>query len=252
MPSRKGEITSTKTFPPRLVFEDDFILVFDKPAGWVVNNSSTIKNTDFVLQDYLRKNFSYSISSDEDLRSGIVHRLDKPTSGLILVAKERNIFFGLQSQFKKREIKKGYLALVHGKLSLSEGEINAPVGRLPWNRERFGVFPGGKEAVTFYQLESVYKNRDTGEFFSLVKVFPKTGRTHQIRVHFKYLGHPLVSDAFYAGRKVSRNDLLWCSRLFLHAFYLSFSHPVNNKKIELVSDLPTELQEVLGKIEKID
>ncbi len=251
MSSRKGEIAPKKIFP-RVVFEDDFILVFDKPAGWVVNDSSTIRSDDFVLQDYLKKNFSYTISSDENLRSGIVHRLDKPTSGLVLVAKERNVFFALQSQFKKREIKKGYLALAHGRISCLQGEINAPVGRLPWNRERFGVFPGGREASTFYQLEAVYKNKNTGEFFSLVKIFPKTGRTHQIRVHFKYLGNPLVSDTFYAGRKVSRNDLLWCPRLFLHAFYLCFFHPVDSRKIELVSDLPSDLQQTLEKLEKIN
>ncbi len=250
MPIREGRVTLNDSFP-RVVFEDDFILVLDKPSGWVVNNSSTTGNEDLVLQDYLRRNFSYNISSDERLRSGIVHRLDKPTSGLILVAKEEGVFFALQGQFKKREVEKGYVALVHGKLSSSKGEVNAPVGRLPWNRERFGVFPGGREAVTFYQLEDTYKNKDNGEFFSLVKVFPKTGRTHQIRVHFKYLGHPLVSDTFYAGRKVSKMDLLWCPRLFLHAFYLRFFHPTKKRMIELTSDLPADLQESLEKLEKI-
>lgn len=249
MSSRKGEITSKENFP-RVVFEDDFILIFDKPSGWVVNSSSTTKVNNFVLQDYLRENFSYSIASDVNLRSGIVHRLDKLTSGLIIVAKERNVFFALQNQFKNREVRKGYLALVHGNLFPSEGEINAPIGRLPWNRERFGVFPGGRESITFYQVENVFWNKDVGEYFSLVKVFPKTGRTHQIRVHLKYLGHSLVSDTFYAGRKVSKRDLLWCPRLFLHAFYLCFTHPVSDEKVEVVEDLPLELQRVLEKLQR--
>ncbi len=250
MPSREGGITSRKTLPS-VVFEDDFVLVFDKPAGWVVNSSSTTKENDFVLQEYLRKNFSYSISYDQDLRSGIVHRLDKPTSGFILVAKEKGVFFDLQSQFKKREIEKGYLALVHGKIPFTEGKIDAPIGRLPWNRERFGVFPGGREAVTFYSLDGIYEKKDAGEFFSLVKVFPKTGRTHQIRVHLKYLGYPLVSDTFYAGRKVSKRDLLWCPRLFLHAFYIRFFHPVRRKHVELSSNLPDDLRASLEKLVKV-
>lgn len=242
---------TSKKSKPALVYEDDYIMVLDKPAGWIVNDSSTVIEKCFVLQNYLRNNFSYSISRNVNLRSGIVHRLDKDTSGLILVAKQKKAFFALQSIFKKREIKKGYIALVHGRIPNFGGEINAPVGRLPWNRERFGVFPGGREAFTSYRLESFFKKIDTGEFFSLVKVFPKTGRTHQIRVHFKYLGCPLVSDLYYGGRKTSRRDLEWCPRLFLHSFYISFSHPIAGNILEFSIDLPHDLRRVLSKLEKV-
>ena len=121
-----------------------------------------------------------------------------------------------------------------------------PVGRLPWNRERFGVLPGGRTAETDYEVISYYKNdKDT---FSLVDVSPKTGRTHQIRIHMKYLGYPLVADDFYAGRKTSREDKTWCPRLFLHAKSISFAHPRTNKKLSFQANLPNDLGKVLQKL----
>jgi len=242
MSKGEGRIGNTPT--PQLVYEDDFLLVLDKPSGWITNSAFTVGETP-VVQNFIFNNFDFEIAKNRDLRSGIVHRLDKDTSGLLLIAKTERVFRALQSQFKTRVVEKRYLALVHQKLEPKEGEIKAPVGRLPWNRERFGVLPGGREAFTRYKVLKNLKYPENSDTFSLVEVFPKTGRTHQIRIHFKYIGHPLVSDVFYTGRKTSRRDLVWCPRLFLHAFFLSFNHPQTGKRLEIKIDLPADLEKTL-------
>lgn len=230
---------------PKIIFEDEFILVIDKPAGWIVNDASTT-NGQPTLQSWIAKNFKFQIANDKLFRSGIVHRLDKETSGLLLVAKTKEVFENLQAQFKNREVKKTYTALVHGKVapldssaSNGVGIIKAPVGRLPWRRDRFGVLPGGREATTRYKVIRYYDIKN--ENFTLLELYPQTGRTHQIRIHLKYLGHPIVSDEFYAGRKTARNDRKWCPRLFLHAGKIAFKHPINGERLEFVSDLPNDL-----------
>jgi 23S rRNA pseudouridine1911/1915/1917 synthase len=228
---------------PGVVFEDGEILVLDKPSGWIVNEANTTGKTP-VVQAWLKENIKYPIVADDEFRSGIVHRLDKETSGLLLVAKTKGAFRDLQDQFKKRLIEKEYIALVHGKIEVVKGVVEVPVGRLPWNRERFGVISGGRHAKTSYQVEKYFYDKG-GALFSLVRLRPHTGRTHQIRIHLKYLGHPVVSDQFYAGRKTARSDRKWCPRLFLHASKLGFSHPGTSKLIEIQSKTPAELLEVL-------
>lgn len=235
---------------PKVVFEDEYLLVVDKPSGWITNEARTTKDRP-VLQTWLRTNQNFPISTFKEMRSGIVHRLDKETSGVLLVAKTKKVFKNLQLQFKDREIKKAYIALTHGKIEPAKGEINAPVGRLPWNRERFGVLPGGREALTKYETLSYYRAKKGNDFFTLVKLFPKTGRTHQIRIHLKYLGYPIVSDEFYAGRKTARKDRTWCPRLFLHALEISFIHPQTRKRITVKSDLPDDLKQALLTLEEI-
>jgi len=227
----------------KIIFEDNELLVVNKPSGMVVNRANTTKNP--TLQDWLEE---YLKLKDDGIggRAGIVHRLDKPTSGILIVAKTTHAFENLQKQFKKRQIKKNYQCLVHGKIDIKKGEITVPVGRLPWNRERFGVLPGGRSAETHYEVINYYKNnKDT---FSLVDVFPKTGRTHQIRIHMKYLGYSLVADDFYAGRKTSRDDKVWCPRLFLHAQSITFTHPKTNKQLTFQAKLPSDLGKVLQKL----
>ena len=223
---------------PTIIFEDESILVLDKPSGWITNDASTT-TTQPVLQTWLRENFKYPLIGDRERRDGIVHRLDKETSGLLLVAKTPKAFENLQSQFKERKVKKTYVALVHGRVKLDSGEISAPVGRLPWRRERFGVLPGGREAVTGYKVIRYYDTKRGN--YSLVELFPKTGRTHQIRIHLKFIGHPIVGDYFYAGRKTAREDRTWCPRLFLHAGKISFFHPVTGKEVKFESELPKDL-----------
>lgn len=234
-----------------VLYEDDFLYVVDKPAGIVVNRAETVKAE--TVHDWAEKrikNYELGIGDREGTdfynRAGIVHRLDKDTSGLLIIAKNPTVFSYLQAQFKERTITKKYLALVHGTVTPDEGEIKASVARLPWNRERFGILPGGREAVTSYKVLSRHK----GNFgsFSLLSVFPHTGRTHQIRVHLKYLGFPVVSDSLYGGRKTLRSDLVFCPRLFLHAVYLKFRHPQGGDWITVESKLPDELEKVIGKL----
>jgi 23S rRNA pseudouridine1911/1915/1917 synthase len=233
---------------PKIIYQDKSLLVLDKPTGWVVNDADTTKNL-CTVQGWLKENFQYPIANLQLLRSGIVHRLDKPTSGVLLVAKTEKSFVNLQVQFKDRKVKKTYIALVHGKVDPpagGEGEIDAPTGRLPWNRRKFGVLPGGREAVTRYKVVAYYMLHDT--CYTLLKLYPKTGRTHQIRIHLKHLGHPIVGDKTYAGRKTWRHDNAWCERLFLHAAKISFKHPETGEKVSFESGIPKSLKHVLEKL----
>ena len=227
---------------PKVIFEDSAMLVLDKPAGWIVNAAGTT-TTQPVVQTWLKENFDYEISQDDEYRSGVVHRLDKDTSGILLIAKTKQAFEDLQRQFKERLVHKVYTALAHGEVKEDEGEIKATVGRLPWRRDRFGVLQGGREALTRYKKEKVFEKN--GEKYTLLKLFPETGRTHQIRIHLKYINHPIVSDNFYAGRKTARKDKLWCKRLFLHASEISFLHPMTNENINFKSKLPSDLLSVI-------
>jgi 23S rRNA pseudouridine1911/1915/1917 synthase len=232
---------------PSIIYENDNILVLNKPAGFIVNNADTTKGQR-TIQNWLEDNFSFPIFSNPDLRAGIVHRLDKETSGVLIVAKKEDVMLSLQSEFKERKVSKKYLALVHGQLTPPSGVVAATVGRLPWNRRRFGVLPGGRDSETEYKTQAIYKN-DSG-IYSLVELSPKTGRTHQIRIHMKYLGHPVVADVFYAGRKTSRKDLKWCPRLFLHAYYLKIKIPEIGFK-EFKAPLSPDLQGVLNNLQVV-
>lgn len=253
---------------PEIVFEDESLLVVEKPAGMIVNRADTTRDV-ATLQDLVEKYFKsknielkksgedivvdgYSKSDEFINRSGIVHRLDKETSGIIIVAKDVASFVGLQKQFKNGTVKKTYLALVHGRVMPEEGEISVPIGRLPWNRKRFGVISEGREAKTLYRvLEYREFNHDKKtEEVSLVEVYPQTGRTHQIRVHFQYLNHPIFSDELYAGRKISRDDRKFLKRHFLHAARISFLHPVTQKSLNLEAALPEDLTEFISSYTK--
>jgi 23S rRNA pseudouridine1911/1915/1917 synthase len=232
---------------PKIIFEDDSFFVVDKPSGWITNDADTT-TTQPVLQTFMREHFEYPLKGDREMRDGIVHRLDKETSGLIIVAKTQQAFEKLQSEFKNREVSKTYTALLHGKVEPTEGEIRAEVGRLPWHRSRFGVLPGGRESTTKYKVLEYYPGNNAGH--SLVEFYPKTGRTHQIRIHARHIGHAIVADEFYAGRKTARNDRKWCPRLFLHAASIKFIHPETNKEVEFKSGLPEDLQNVLLTLKK--
>lgn len=222
---------------PQVIFAGESYLVIEKPSGWVVNSAATTKAP--VIEEWLRKSSSTSSRLD---RAGIVHRLDKETSGVLIIAKTPGAMEELQRQFKEREVKKEYLALVHGRVEVP-GEVKASVGRLPWNRERFGVLAGGRDAVTEYEVVEKYKG------FTLLRVRPRTGRTHQIRIHMKHIGHPVVGDSFYAGRKTARRDRQWCPRLFLHAAKIEFRDPDTKKVVKFESELPGGLRLALSKMD---
>ena len=233
----------------KVLYEDNDVLVLDKPSGITVNNSETTKK-ELTVQDFVENMLhirSQKPSGEEKIdfydRSGIIHRIDKETSGILLVAKNKESFEALQRQFKEREVSKTYVALAHGSVSPEEGEIVVPVGRLPWNRKRFGVLAGGKEAYTFYKVLERF-----GSIFTLLELNPKTGRTHQIRVHLKYVNHPIFGDEFYAGRKTARADRKMLERFFLHAHKISFIHPKTGKRMEIESPLSPELESLLIKL----
>jgi len=240
---------------PKVIFEDSSLLILDKPPGLVVDKSESQK-TD-TLEDWLPNN-----GLD---RGGIVHRLDKDTSGLMLVAKTKEALENLQAQFKDRLVKKQYLALVHGHIADS-GRVEASIGRNPRNREKFSVLSDGKEAVTeyepvenlqftIYNLQKVFSDFNKIQMrklstihynlFTLLKCLPKTGRTHQIRVHLKHINSPIVSDEKYVGRKMYRLDKKWCPRLFLHAEKLAFHHPKSGEWMEFKTQLPEDLEKAL-------
>lgn len=254
---------------PAIVYEDDALLVVGKPAGMVVNKSDTTRGLT-TLQDwvegYLRASSvskvprvsrgevdtQGSLDTVEVFynRAGIAHRLDKETSGILLIAKQPQAFFTLLRQFRERTIHKAYTALVHGKVVPMRGEIKAPVGRQEWNRKRFGVVAGGRDAITAYEVLGYYKDGD--ETYSLLSLYPQTGRTHQIRVHVKYINHPIVSDELYGGRKTARNDRKKLTRLFLHASNISFLHPKSGEAVQFESPLPDDLSKFLNHLERID
>lgn len=242
---------------PQIIFEDNLLLVVDKPAGIVVNRSDTTAKTPTV-QDWIESinpmtnpNVQFPNANDRTLkefvsRSGIVHRLDKDTSGLLVIAKTLEAFAKLKEQFKTRETVKKYLALVHGRVEPAEGQINAPIERNPFNRKHFGVFPGGREATTQYRVLRNYQFTIYNLQFSLLELMPQTGRTHQIRVHLRYINHPIVSDPIYGGRKTYRDDLRICPRLFLHATHLTIVHPILGKAMEFDCPLPEDLAAALA------
>ena len=249
-----------------VVFEDSEIVVIDKPSGVVCNRAETVKVE--TLQDWFEEKYEIlnpksetnqksEILNDEEYflqRSGLVHRLDRETSGVMVMAKTVAAFVSLLKQFKEHSVAKEYLALTHGYWEAREGEISLPIGRRRDDRKKFGVREDGRESVTAYEVITEYTNwefpkdlkvDDRGYVgFSLVKFRPKTGRTHQIRVHAKQMGHPVVGDFDYAGRKRNREDRKWCGRVMLQAERIEFEHPRNGKRISFESK-GEEIKEVL-------
>lgn len=247
-----------------ILWEDEDLLVLNKKAGITVNRAQSEKSE--TVQDLLMKYFRIADLGIGD-RAGIVHRLDKETSGCLLVAKNEAVYSSMTKQFQERSVEKTYQALVHGKL---EGDVmtNLPLGRHPKKRQQFAVLPFGRESETKFALEQVLRFKEgtfrklAGQFpkkrekflenhafyYSLVSAKPKTGRTHQIRLHSKYLGHPVVSDPAYAG-KLYDFDKFFCPRLFLHASSITFSHPATRERVTFRSPLPGDLSEVLSYFE---
>lgn len=217
-------------------FENANILVLEKPSGIVVTNEG--RNEKKSIENYLATQYNWAKNLD---RSGIVHRLDKGTSGLLLIAKNEKYFRYLKKMFKNRQIYKEYEALVCGDVSFL-GEIKAPLVKKNygvWGKSQVGI--GGKEAWTVFELIKKYKY--AGKRYSLVKIVLKTGRTHQIRAHFSYLGWPLVGDKQYGG------EIRWLNRPFLHAKKLEFVD-MNNKIIKINSEISDDLEKILKIVEE--
>ena len=219
----------------KIIFEDKNMMVVEKPP--LMTTTKERKGEEGTLEDYLRK-----VRPNDLPRNGIIHRLDKGTSGLILVAKTEEAFLGLKWQFKERSLSKKYYCLVGGDASF-EGEIDLPIARSKYSFAKFGVNEEGKRALTKFELIKKYKK--DGKIYSLLEVDLKTGRTHQIRVHLSHLRWPLVGDKVYGGEVVDG-----LKRPFLHAFKIIFKHPIDDKKMKIEIDLPKDLVEVLKKYEE--
>ena len=231
-----------------ILYEDEFLMAVDKPAGMVVNDAANVSDT--TLAQIMAKRLKIATIGDKSdafaIRAGIVHRLDKQTSGIVLVAKNPVAFAALQKQFLQRSVEKEYIALVHGHLTPAQGTIRAPIGRLPWRRTHFGVIPEGRQAHSTYEAQQKYIFN--GQAYSLIRLIPHTGRTHQLRVHCAWIGHSIVSDPLYCGRKTLVLDLAFCSRMFLHARKIGFQHPHLQKRLIIESKLPDDLQKVITQL----
>jgi 23S rRNA pseudouridine1911/1915/1917 synthase len=235
----------------QVLYQDDDCLVVNKPPGLIVNRAQSVKGE--TVQDWIEQSGVIAGITDDGTpetkefisRSGIVHRIDKETSGILVCAKNVKAFLRLQQEFKERDVQKTYLAIVHGDLVPASGEINAPVARLPWNREHFGILPGGKESVTAYTKLSSFPHGKLKEQVSFVELRPHTGRTHQIRVHMKYINHPLVGDYLYAGRKTSRLDRTWVPRCMLHAWKITILQPATGAPLAIEAPIPDDMSRII-------
>lgn len=236
---KEGFVKDTKVDAKKLdldiVYEDEYLMVINKPSGLVVHPGSGNKDNTLVNGlMYYTKNLSDIGDSD---RPGIVHRLDKDTSGLMLVAKENKTHEILSEEFKKHNIHREYIALVDGVIEVSRGTIDAPIKRSKENYQKMTVASGGKKAITNFEVIKRYKNN------TLIRLVLETGRTHQIRVHMAYIGYPIHNDPVY-NKKISTSF-----GQFLHSEYLKFIHPITKKELEFRCPLPDEFKDYLNTLE---
>jgi len=230
-----------EAIPLDIVYEDEYLIVVNKPAGMIVHPAGKICSGTLVnALLYHCKNSLSGIGGV--IRPGIIHRLDKDTSGLMVIAKSNLAHLGLSHQIKNRKIDKRYIALVHGKVKEEEGVIDAPIGRSFYDRKKMAVGEGkNRSALTrFRVLKSFLK-------YTLLEVKIYTGRTHQIRVHFSYLGHPVVGDKVYGRKK----EELKINRQALHSYWLGFSHPFTHKYMEFSVSLPEDIQKCISSLENV-
>jgi 23S rRNA pseudouridine1911/1915/1917 synthase len=248
VPAPVASTIEPEALPLAVLYEDAAFLAIDKPAGMVVHPAPGSRHGT-VVHALLHRLGALAVGPAE--RPGIVHRLDKDTSGILLVARTVEALEGLARQFRLRSIDKRYVALVHGTMRGSRGTIDRPIGRDPRDRKRMSVRSGrGRAAVTHWAV----RERLPGS--TLVDVHPETGRTHQIRVHLASLGHPIVADATYGGgRRGGTTDvaavLAACPRQALHAARLAFAHPVSGAQLVLESPLPEDLSSVVESLRKV-
>jgi len=238
--------------PLNIIFEDDDIIILNKQANILVhpargNTHGTLVNGLAFYSDKLSSGLG-------EFRPGIVHRLDKNTTGVMVVAKNDIAQWKIAKQFEKRLVNKTYLAIVQGSLELTADRIKAPLGMHPKNRIKYAIRPEtGKEAITFYEVLEEFRG------FSLLKLKPKTGRTHQIRVHLAYIKHPIIADDMYGGKLFYPWQLRdseagveepLISRCALHAWTLEFRHPTTEKMVKFEADLPDDMQNLLDSLRK--
>ncbi len=238
IPPPEPTATLPEAIPLDVLYEDDDVIVINKPQGMVVhpaagNRAGTLVN---ALLAHCRG--LSAIGGKE--RPGIVHRLDKDTSGVLVVAKNDAAHVSLQKQIQAREARREYLAIVHGRVREERGRINAPIGRHPVDRKRMAVIAGGRPAVTDYEVLERFPG------YTLVRAILQTGRTHQIRVHMAHLGHPVVGDPVYGARRSPWNLKGQC----LHAQRLAFRHPRTGAWMSFTAPLPPDMEKVLADLRR--
>lgn len=222
-----------------IVYEDSHIIVVNKPKGLVVHPA--IGNPDGTLVNAIMNICKDSLSGiGGEIRPGIVHRLDKDTTGLLIIAKNDKAHINLSEQIKNREVKKMYVALVRGIVPEDEATINMPIGRSTKDRKKMAVIKNGKEAVTHFKVLNRFKN------YTLLEIKIDTGRTHQIRVHMSEIGYPVVGDMVYSNGK----NEFGVEGQMLHAKSLDFKHPITEKQMHLEAELPKYFKEVIDKLQK--
>jgi 23S rRNA pseudouridine1911/1915/1917 synthase len=239
LPPPRPCVLEPESVPFTVVYEDASLLVINKPPGLVVHPAPG-HSTGTLVHGLLRHCRDLS-GIGGILRPGIVHRLDKDTSGLVVVAKSDRVHVALSAQFKSGAVKKTYLALVHGVVQHKEGVVDLPIARHPQRRKEMAVSPGGKEAITHWE-----KLEEYGKLFTLLLVRPRTGRTHQIRVHLSHIGHPIVGDPVYGFRKNrwqkgSVDFFPEIPRQMLHAKRLGFVHPETGHCCEFEAPVPSDM-----------
>jgi 23S rRNA pseudouridine1911/1915/1917 synthase len=233
--------------PLNIIYEDNELIILNKQSSMIVhpargNTHGTLVNGLAFYSDKLSSGLG-------EFRPGIVHRLDKNTTGVMIVAKDDTAQWKIAKQFEHRQINKTYLAIVHGTPELTADRINAPLGMHPRRRERYAIRPDtGKESITFYETLESFRG------YSLLKMMPKTGRTHQIRVHLSYIKHPIVADDMYGGKLVYPWQLAdaepavqepLLGRVALHAFGIEFKHPTTEKMVQFEAPLPADMNRLL-------
>lgn len=219
-----------------IVYEDEYVLVINKPSGLVVHPAPG------HYQDTLVNGLMHYMNTLSDIngemRPGIIHRIDKDTSGLLMVAKTNKAHMILAEELKNKKTKREYIALVDGVIKNKRGKINAPIGRAKNNRLKMDVTSGGKDAVTHFEVLETFKDK------TLIKCVLETGRTHQIRVHLAYINHPVVGDYIYGNSKLNEFGQ------YLHAKTLGFTHPVTRENLVFDSELPKEFNDLLIELRK--
>lgn len=250
IPAPEPTLLQPENIPIVIVYEDEHLIVVNKPAGQVVHPGAGVRSG--TLVNALLHHCKDLSGVGGRMRPGIVHRLDKNTSGLLVVAKNDATHIALQKQFSEKTAHREYRALIWGNLKAPEGKLETLLNRSKSDRKKFVVAETGKHAVTLYQVETYF------QFLTLLKVWLKTGRTHQIRVHFNHLNHPVFGDPEYSGRqkqikrlsalsdrKLTLNLLSIMKRQALHAYRLIFEHPAKKKEMEFVVELPKDFQQII-------